>query len=243
MKWQADGYILSVRPHGETSAIVNILTREHGRHAGLVRGGRSKRMRPVLQAGNQVNASWSARLSEHLGVYAIEIKQSNAANIMQDKQALIMLNALCSLAITALPERQQCAELYDVFDVLIANLDNPDLAPALYVRFELALLSALGYGLDFASCVATGVQENLTHISPKSGRAVSRDAAAPYLDKLLKIPGFLQGDTHVKSGDIQLGLEISGLFLERRVFHSQNKPMPEARERLAELFCKSELGG
>ncbi len=236
MRWEADGYILSVRNHGETSAIINIFTREYGRHAGLVRGGRSRRLRPVLQAGNKISARWSARLSEHLGVFNIEALDARGAVIMQDRKSLTALNAISALCVFALAERQPYHALFDVFEVLLASLDDFDLWPALYVRFELALLSALGYGLDFSTCAATGTRENLTHISPKSGRAVCADAAAPYIDKLFAIPAFLQGDGNIKTGDIKNGLALSGYFLEKRVFAAQNKALPQARKALAQML-------
>jgi len=238
MKWSADGYILSVRPHGETSAIINVFTKEKGRHAGIVRGGRSRRLRPVLQAGNQVTVNWNARLSEHLGVFTVEAIDARAAVLMQDRTSLSGLNAVSALCMQALPERQPYPKLYDVFEILMAQLHDVDVWPALYVRFEITLLQALGYGLDLSKCAATGSTENLTHVSPRSGRAVCEAAAEPYLDKLLILPPFVHGANTVKSGDIIDGLTLSGVFLKTRVFHSQNRDMPEARSRMHAILLQ-----
>lgn len=236
MQWAADGYILSVKTHGETSAIINVLTKENGRHAGIVRGGRSRRLRPVLQPGNQVTVNWNARLSEHLGVYTVEALDARAAILMQDRASLAGLNAISALCMQALPEREAHAKLYDVFEILMGQLHDIDVWPALYVRFEMALLQALGYGLDLSECAATGSTENLTHVSPRSGRAVCAKAAEPYLDKLLLLPPFLRGHNKVEAGDIIDGLSLSGTFLKTRVFHSHNRDIPEARSRLREVL-------
>ncbi|PHR93257.1 MAG: DNA repair protein RecO [Robiginitomaculum sp.] len=234
MNWDGEGYILSVKPHGETSAILNVFTYDKGRHAGLVRGGRSRRMRPVLQAGNKVTLSWHARLSEHLGSFTVEPLDSRAALLMESRLALSALNSISALLIVALPEREFHPKLYKGFEILLQNLLDPDIWPALYVRFEIALLHALGYGLDFSACAATGTTSDLTHVSPRSGRAVSREAAAPYLDKLMPLPGFLNGATDVKEGDIADGFALSGYFLTTRIFHQINKDIPDARARLAQ---------
>ncbi len=236
MKWQADGYILSVRPHGETSAIAHVLTKDQGRRAGLVRGGRSRRLRPVLQPGNHVNLVWNARLPEHLGTFTIEALDARAAILMQDRLSLTALNAICALTMQALPEGEPHPNLYDVFEILLAQLDDSDVWPALYVRFEISLLQALGYGLDLSECAATGARDNLTHVSPRSGRAVCADAAKPYLDKLLPLPAFLQGQNALTAGDIADGLTLSEFFLKTRIFHSQNKDMPNARARMVDML-------
>ncbi len=238
MQWAADGYILSVRPHGETSSIINVLTKEKGRHAGIVRGGRSRRMRPVLQPGNQVTVNWNARLSEHLGVFTVEALDARAAILMQDRASLAGLNAISALCMQALPEREPHQNLYEVFEILMGQLHNIDVWPALYVRFEMALLQALGYGLDLSECAATGTIENLTHVSPRSGRAVCASEAETYLDKLLALPPFLRGLNKVEDGDILDGLSLSGTFLKTRVFHTHNRDIPEARSRMQAVLIK-----
>lgn len=238
MDWSEDGYILAVKPHGETSAIVNILTETRGRHAGLVRGGRSRRMRPVLQPGNKISARWQARLSEHLGSFNIEAVNAQAAIFMEHRKSLAGLNSISALCMTALPEREAHPNLYAVFEILLENLHEIEIWPALYIRFELALLQALGYGLDLSTCAATGNTDNLTHISPRSGRAVSAEAAEPYLDKLIPLPAFLHGSNRLEPGDIEQGLDVTGYFLESRVYHAMNKETPQERSRLVDLLTE-----
>ncbi|NNC36774.1 MAG: DNA repair protein RecO [Hyphomonadaceae bacterium] len=240
MDWTEEGYILAVKPHGETSAIINILTKTRGRHAGLVRGGRSRRLRPVLQPGNKVTARWQARLSEHLGSFNVEALDAQAAIFMEHRTSLAGLNSISALCMAALPERESHENLYTVFEILLDNLHDLDIWPALYIRFELALLQALGYGLDLSKCAATGSIENLTHISPRSGRAVSAGAAEPYLDKMIPLPGFLNGTNRLQPGDIVKGLDLTGYFLETRVFHAMNKETPPERNRLVDLLTAAQ---
>lgn len=229
MDWSGEGYILSSRKHGETSAIIEVFTRDKGRHPGLVRGGTGRRMRPVLQPGNQVTVDWHGRLEEHLGYYTLEAIDSRAAELMDDRLSLAGLNALCNMTRELLPEREAYPALHDVFSIVVSQLDNPDVWPALYVRWEAGLLSALGYGLDLTTCAATGASENLTHVSPRSGRAVCSVAAAPYAAKMLKLPGFMRGEGHPTPEDISDGLRLTGYFLETRVQWEINRTLPEAR--------------
>jgi DNA repair protein RecO (recombination protein O) len=240
MDWNEHGYILSVRPHAETSAIINVLTRSRGRHAGLVRGGRSRRMRPVLQPGNKVSATWHARLSEHLGSFDVEALDARAAIFMDNRLSLAGLNAISALGLGALPEREAHPNLYDVFEILLDNLHDNEVWPALYIRFELVLLQALGYGLDLSRCAATGATENLTHVSPRSGRAVCKDAAQPYLDKLIPLPPFVLGPNALAEGDLMDGFNLTGYFLESRVFHAINREMPPERIRLTQLLLEAD---
>jgi DNA repair protein RecO (recombination protein O) len=236
MEWRDSGIVLSVRPHGETSAIVEILTETQGRHAGLVKGARSRAMRPVLQPGNQVTVTWRARLAEHLGTFQVEADHLGAGAVMDDRAALAGLNAACALAVMALPEREAHPAVHEGFGLLLAAFENPDVWPALYVRWEAGLLSDLGYGLDLKKCAVTGETEDLSHVSPRTGRAVCREEAAPYEAKLLALPGFMRGSGEIGEGDIARGLELTGYFLERRVLWPVDKQLPEARGRLiAEL--------
>jgi len=160
MEWSSQGYILSVRKHGETSAIIDVLTPDRGRHLGLVRGGVSRKARPVLQPGNKVKVTWRGRLSEHLGSFTVEPLSARAAEIMEDRLSLAGLNSICAIARECLPEREAHPEVYQAFEVLLANLHDPDIWPALYVRWEAGLLTAMGYGMDLQSCAATGVNDN-----------------------------------------------------------------------------------
>ena len=234
MEFTTQGYVLSARRHGETSAIVDILTPDYGRHAGLVRGGVSRRMRPVLQPGNKVRVTWQARLSEHLGNFTVEAIDARAAQLMEDRLSLAALNAACAMSLAVLPEREAHKDVYDAFEIMISHMDNPDIWPALYVRWETGLLEAMGYGLDLSRCAASGSNDNLTHVSPRSGKAVSASEAEPYLDKLLRLPGFLIGRKGVQPGDINDGLTLTGSFIERRILWPVDKHLPEARGRMVE---------
>jgi DNA repair protein RecO (recombination protein O) len=232
MEWSDIGLVLAVRPHGETSAIIEILTPGRGRHAGLVRGGRSRSMRPILQPGNRVHVTWRARLSEHLGNFSVEGDELAAGAVMEDRLALAGLNSACAMAVACLPERETHTPVYDGFQVLISALDDPDIWPALYVRWEAGLLADLGYGLDLDKCAVTGEVDELSHVSPRTGRAVCREEAEPYAAKLLELPGFMMGSGEIEPGDIGSGLALTGYFLERRVLWQVDRQLPEARDRL-----------
>jgi DNA repair protein RecO (recombination protein O) len=234
MDWQSEGYIISVRSHGESSAIIDVLTPDKGRHAGLVRGARGRRNRPVVEIGNKIQLQWRARLSEHLGNFTIEPLETHAATLMQDRTSLAGLNAVCAMAKTVLPERQAFPQVYAAFDILMQNFQDVDIWPALYIRWEMGVLAALGYGLDLSACAATGKTKNLTHVSPRSGRAVSAAAAQPYLDKLLPLPAFMQGGRELSRGDIENGLQLTGYFLETRVQWGINQTLPDARAAMVE---------
>lgn len=232
MEWSGEGYVVSVKKHGETSAIIHVLTRSHGLHAGLVRGGVGRKLRPVLQAGNKVQLSWRARLSEYLGTFTVEALSARAAELMEDKLSLAGLNALSAMAKETLPEREPQARIYDAFEVVLANLDKPEIWPALYVQWEAGLLQSLGYGLDLSACAATGANDQLTHVSPRSGRAVSASAAKPYLDKLYSLPPFMLGSPMATPIDIANGLALTGYFLETRLQWGVNRTLPEARAQM-----------
>lgn len=239
MNWSDEGIILSVRPHGETAAVVELLTRAHGRHTGLVHGGRSRKSRPVLQTGNHVDASWKGRLSEHLGHMTLELRTGYAAQAMEDAAALTALTSLAALA-RLLPERDPHPGLYEITLFVLGFLDDQSVWPALMVRWELALLSELGFGLDLGECAATGANDALVYVSPKSGRAVSASAGEPYRDRLLALPQFLlagrrAGVTHE---DVLNGLKLSRYFLEQRVLTPRDLRLPEPRLRLETLIEK-----
>lgn len=237
MNWSDEGIILSVRPHGETAAVVELLTRAHGRHTGLVHGGRSRKARPVLQTGNHVDATWKGRLPEHLGHMTLELRRGYAAEAMDDAAALAALSSLTSLA-RLLPERDPHPALYEITLFVLGFLDDESVWPALLVRWEAALLADLGYGLDLTACAATGGNDALVYVSPKSGRAVSASAGEPYRDKLLALPGFLlQGRRAGVTGkDVQDGLRLTGYFLETRVLGPRQMTLPEPRQRLVSLI-------
>ncbi|HEY7086144.1 MAG TPA: DNA repair protein RecO [Hyphomicrobiaceae bacterium] len=233
MEWSDEGVILSVRPHGETGAVLELFTRAHGRHLGLVHGGRSRKLRPILQTGNHIDATWKARLTDHLGHFAIEPRRAFAAGVMDDAAALAALTSLAALS-RLLPERDPHPNLYEVTLFVLGFLDERSVWPALLVRWELALLEELGFGLDLASCAATGQTSELVYVSPKSGRAVSAVAGEPYKGRLLSLPAFLRrgpaGD--VTLADVRAGFALTGHFLETRVFRPRDLAMPQARMRL-----------
>ncbi len=231
MKWRDDAIIITVRRHGETSAIIDLFSKSHGRYAGLVRGGMSRRLRPVLQSGNLVDASWHARLEEHLGNLTIEPKHGFASHAMSVPESLCAVLGLCSL-LKIVPERQAHARLYELSCLILENITEEDMWPILFARFEMALLEDMGFGLDLKSCAATGARENLHYVSPRSGRAVSAAAAKPYLDKLFILPIFLSDPQaiNVPLCDVVESLKLTGYFLERRLYHPHNLTLPEARQ-------------
>lgn len=242
MEWRAESIVLATRHHGESSAIADVLSEEHGRFAGLVRGASGKRMRGLLQPGNRLAMHWRARLSEHLGLFTIEDATSSVAEVLDDPLALSGLSAACALLDLGLPEREPHPRMFQALGVLIEQLHDADIWPALYVRLEAGLLAELGYGLALERCVATGVHDNLTHVSPRSGGAVCAKAAEPYLDKLMPLPKFMAGqNTGMKPGDIHNGLRITGHFLERRVFWPVDRQLPQARERMMQRLAKRQL--
>jgi DNA repair protein RecO (recombination protein O) len=241
MEWRDEGLIIGLKRHGETSVIAEIFTRGHGRHLGIVRGGRSQRMQPLLQPGNSVEIVWRARLEEHLGTLAVEPLRLRAAAIMDSGLALQGINLL-GACLRLVPERDPHAALHETAELIADNISDRDIAPALMVRLELAVLQELGFGLDFSECAATGRKSELVYVSPKSGRAVSREAGAPYHERMLALPGFLNGvaDTKVTPADVNAGFALTGYFLERDVYSARGIPAPEARRAyLAELAKKT----
>jgi len=235
MEWTDSAVVLAARPFGETGAIVEVLTREQGRFAGLVHGGASRRIRPLIQPGNRVHASWRARLADNLGSLTIEAEDLRSGRLLDDAAAIEAISAICALANQSLPEREPHPNVYDGLEALLTGLETTELWPALMVKWEAGLLSDLGYGLDLSRCALTGAFDGLTHVSPKSGRAVCGDAeeAAPYRDKLLVLPQFLLGtQAGVAEGDVAAGLTLTGHFIERRILWPADRRLPDARERL-----------
>jgi DNA repair protein RecO (recombination protein O) len=233
MEWSDEGMILSVRPHGETGAVLELFTRRNGRHLGLVHGGRSRKLRPILQIGNHVEASWKARIADNLGHFALELRKSYAALVLDDAAALAALTSIAALA-RLLPERDPHPNLFEVTLFVLGYLDEREVWPALLVRWELALLEELGFGLDLTTCAATGATTDLTYVSPKSGRAVSTAAGEPYKERLLALPQFLAGRAPegVSAADVAAGLALTEHFLLARVLRPRDLAMPEARNRL-----------
>jgi DNA repair protein RecO (recombination protein O) len=242
MQWTDEGVIIGTRRHGETSLIVELMTGAHGRHLGLVRGGRSRKMQPVLQPGNSVIATWRARLDEHLGHYAVEGTTLRAARLIEGPAGLYGLQALAGL-LRLLPERDPHRSLYDGLLTILDWLDDPLVAGAVIVRFELRLLDELGFGLDLDACAATGGNDDLAYVSPKTGRAVSRAAGEPYRDKLLRLPAFLIRDNGAEpdSGDLADAFRLTGYFLDRHVYEPRGLTAPDARASLIALIARSAI--
>lgn len=238
MQWRETAIVLGVRKHGETSVVAELLTAGHGRHCGLVRAGRSRRLRPVLQAGNVVDATWRARLTEHLGTFSIEPVSQNAAMVMESPLRLSGITTLAGLC-AMLPEREPQRELYEAAGLILEHLEDDTVWPALLVRWEAGLLDALGFGLDLSCCASTGSRENLDFVSPKSGKAVSAAAGAPYKSRLLRLPGFLVGKPGVEADDIVTGFELTGFFLRKHAFDPRARQLPDSRERLINLLQRS----
>ena len=239
MDWSDEGIFLSAKPLGEANAVAELFTLGHGRHLGLVRGGRSRRMRPLLQPGNLLRATWRARLSEHLGGFNVELLEAHAGRVLDDAVALAAIGTLAGLT-RLLPERDPHPQLYAATLHVLRAFDDAGVWPALLVRWELQLLQELGFGLDLSECAATGADADLAYVSPRSGRAVSRDAGQPYCSKLLKLPAFLlDGTALAGEDDVVAGLALTGHFLERDVLEPHGLAMPQARERLIGLLVRS----
>jgi DNA repair protein RecO (recombination protein O) len=242
MEWADQAIVLSVRPYGETSAIVEALTREHGRHLGLVHGGASRKAKAMLQSGNLLHVTWRARLNEQLGSFHVEPLRARAGALLERRDALAGLNAFAAIAAAVLPEREPHAGVYRAAELLLDAVAEQDFAhwAPLYVRWETGLLDELGFGLDLSRCAATGVTDDLIYVSPRSGRAVSRDAGKPYAERLLKLPPFLLGSQNAapSPADILAGLKLTAYFLLDRVLQPHGKDLPQARIRLAELAAR-----
>lgn len=236
ISWEDHGIVLSVRRLGEHDAIVSLLTENKGRHVGVVKGGGGKRARALLQTGNLVKAAWRGRLDSHIGTYALEPVHNFAAVAMTAPGVLAGLSALCAMVETALPEREPHGAVYRDALRLLEHLGAPGWESE-YVHWEMSLLRDMGYGLDLRACAATGTTEDLVYVSPRSGRAVSRGAGAPYVDKLFTLPPFLHRD-HAESSaeDIAQGLALTGHFFEVHVFRPHGQKMPASRVRYAERF-------
>jgi len=241
MEWKDDAIVLATRAYGETGLILEALTRHHGRHLGLVHGGASRRIKSSLLAGNSLNVDWRARLSEHLGTFSVELRRERAGALLENREALLGLNAFTDVARAVLPEREPHETVLAAAEILLDAMGESDFLHwgALYVRWEAGLLDALGFGLDLRACAATGTTENLRYVSPKSGRAVSESAAAPYRARLLPLPAFLQSsDASVSSVEIGDGLRLTGYFLQERVLAPHHRPVPPARLRLDALVAR-----
>lgn len=239
MEFEDDAYVLSARAHGETGAIVELLTARHGKYAAHVAGGASRRMKPFLQAGARTIVHYRARVSDQLGSAQLEAVGEGPSALFDDRMALAGLSAAAAVAAAALPEREPHPGVFLAFEALTSALMLPEVWPAVFVRFEAGLLQELGFGMDLSKCAATGEVDDLIYVSPRTGRAVSRKAGEPYKDRLLPLPPFmLAAQAGLAVGDVKAGLDLTAHFLELFVFGPVNRPLPPARvwlvERLAE---------
>jgi DNA repair protein RecO (recombination protein O) len=238
MEWTDDAFVLAARPHGENALIVSLLTRTRGRHAGLVQGGSSRTKRPLFEPGNRVVATWKARLSEHLGSLSVDLADTPSARLIDDPLRLSALAAAAAIADQVLPEREPHPRAYDGLLAFFSLLESEVYAAA-YVGWEMGLLAELGYGLDLSQCAATGVNDDLAYVSPRTGKAVSLSAGEPYRDRLLRLPGFLIGRGDADLPSILEGLALTGHFLERHAFAPHNRGIPAARTRFVDRLERS----
>ena len=239
MEWRDEGALLSVRLHGEAAAIIEVFTAAHGRHAGVVRGGASRKMAATLQPGSQVDVTWRARLEDHIGVFVAEPLRSRAA-ILADRLGLAGLNAVCAMLRLALPERQSHPILWRMTMALLDKMAAGGDWPADYLRWELLLLDELGFGLDLSSCAVTGSRDDLAYVSPKTGRAVSRAGAGDWASRLLPLPQVMLGQGPALGAELVQGLAVTGHFLNRGLESILNgRSLPEARARLMDMLARA----
>ncbi len=237
VEWRDQGILLSSRPHGESSAIIDVFTMEHGRHSGLVRGGRGRRLSPILQPGAQLDVRWSARLEGHLGSYRVEPIRSRTVTALSDRLALAGLNSVTAILSCFLPERECYSLLYQRTEQLLDILDQEDLWPLAYLFWEMQLLNELGFGLDLSCCAVTGTSDDLIYVSPKSARAVSRSAAGEWAERMLPLPSIMLGQSGGQESEILVGLNVTGYFLEHKLAPSLGyEVLPEQRGRLIDLL-------
>ncbi|MFC7703117.1 DNA repair protein RecO [Plastorhodobacter daqingensis] len=244
MEWQDQGVLLAMRKHGETAAIIEMFTPSHGRHAGVVRGGGGRRLAPILQPGAQLSVTWRARLEDHLGAFTVEPVRARAPMILGDRTALAGLSAICALLSFALPEREAHPTLYSGTEALLDLISQGAPWPVAYLRWELGLLEELGYGLDLTRCAVTGGHDDLAYVSPRTGRAVSRNGAGEWAPRLLPLPACLMGQGPAEGAELAAGLALTGHFLEHRLAPALgDRPLPAARHRLADLLSRPMMRG
>lgn len=239
ISWTDDAALLSTRPFGENSVIIEVFSETHGRDAGVVRGGRSRKIAPILQPGAQLRVTWSARLDQHLGSFTVEPVRSRSAAAMGDRLALAGLNAVCALLVMVLPEREAHDVIYQRTVALLDLLGQSEIWPLAYLRWEQVLLEDLGYGLDLSACAVRGVNEDLIYVSPKSGRAVSREGAGEWADRMLDLPPVLAGKGDAATPEIIRALATTGYFIENRLLKTLgDRPIPAARARLIDAMAR-----
>jgi len=239
MDWTSDGILLSARPHGESAAIIEVLTADHGRHAGLVHGGQGRRLSPVLQPGNQLRLAWRARLEDQLGTFGVDTLRDRAGQLMEDRRSLAGLSAVTGLLRYALPERLPLPGVMDATAALLDLMAVTPSWPVAYLRWEMGLLDTLGYGLSLGVCAVTGSRDDLAYVSPRTGRAVSRKGAGDWADRLLPLPYCMLGQGPASDAEIAQALGTTGHFLMHHVTPQwQGQPFPAGRQRLIDLLLR-----
>lgn len=244
MEWRDQGILLGVRRHGETSAILEVFTQAHGRHVGVMRGATSRKIAPILQPGAQLDLTWRARLDDHIGSYTVEPVRSRSAMALATPLSLSGLNAVAALLMFLLPERQAHLSLYHRTEALLDILDEVAIWPLAYLKWEMALLEELGYGLDLRKCAVTGTYDGLAYVSPRTGRAVSREGAGDWANRLLPLPLCMLGQGGASDAEIADGLKTTGYFLGQKLAPElAHRPLPEARQRFVDRFVKRSAQG
>ena len=238
MDWRDTGILLATRRHGESSLILDVFTPGHGRHAGVLRGGTSRKLSPHLQPGAQLDLTWRARVQDSLGTFTVEPIRARAALVLSDRLSLAGLTATCAMLRWSLPERAPHPNLYTASTALLDMLDRSDLWPLAYLHWERLLLEDMGFGLDLGACAVTGARTGLTHISPRTGRAVTTQGAGDWADRLLPLPPVLLGQGNGSDDQIVLALQTLGYFFENRLATQQGAPPPAARRALLDRLTR-----
>lgn len=242
MEWQAEGTVIARRLFGETAVIIDVLTLPHGRHAGLVPGGASRKRAAMLQPGGRLDLRWRARKDDQLGHFIVEPLQQRSG-LLSDPGGLAGLNAVCAMLCYALPERDPHPRLVELTEILLDRMEaGADWAED-YLHWEMRLLAAMGFGLDLTRCAVTGAVGGLAYVSPRTGRAVSREGAGEWSDRLFPLPALMGGAGDNRGNGLAEGLTITGHFLEAWLARELvGRPLPAARTRLVQRLTRADRG-
>ena len=241
IEWREEAVLIGVKAHGESAAIIDVFTAKRGRMRGLVRGGQSRKMRPILQIGAQLDVAWKARLETHLGALKIEPIRARLA-LMGDGLRLTALNALAEMLCFSLPEGHAYPDLFEATLEALDALNSDDIWFDRFLGWELIFLQSLGFGLNLERCTVTGQDHDLVYISPKTGCAVSREGAGKWAPELLAFPPALKTGIGANRAEFRACLELTEYFLARYLIPSLGgKAIPAARQRMAHLVLPSEL--
>lgn len=238
MEWEEPGILLEPRLYGEADLVVSVMTQARGLHRGLARGGASRRQAALWQPGNLLAFRWVGRLADQLGHISGEMVQAIAPGAMEDPLSLALLRAACAVSAGALPEHEAHAASFSALLQLLPRIATHNASPADLAAYELILLADLGYGLDLTACAVTGATHGLAFVSPRTGRAVTAEAAGAWSGRLLPLPGFLRpgANAPASAADGRDGLRLTGHFLARDAFGHRHRPLPEARLHLYQMI-------